>query len=220
MRAAAIAATVDITLAVGLGGVIIGLLLARAFTPAREDRANDDPPTDARVYNLDALVSVIETPAVAFDSDLSVAAFNTLALDLYPSIEPGLPLSRISRHPEFLGTLPLVAADGLPRSVEMVGHSPAGRRLRAGIARLSEVHADAQKTVVLVQFRDLSEQDRLAQMRSDFIANASHELRTPLASLRGFIETLQGPASNDEAARRRFLGIMARTGRAHDAHSR
>lgn len=114
--AAAIAATVDITLAVGLGGVIIGLLLARAFTPAREDRANDDPPTDARVYNLDALVSVIETPAVAFDSDLSVAAFNTLALDLYPSIEPGLPLSRISRHPEFLGTLPLVAADGLPRS--------------------------------------------------------------------------------------------------------
>ena len=30
-------------------------------------------------------------------------------------------------------------------------------------------------------------------MRADFVANASHELRTPLASLRGFVETLQGP---------------------------
>jgi two-component system, OmpR family, phosphate regulon sensor histidine kinase PhoR len=45
-------------------------------------------------------------------------------------------------------------------------------------------------------------------MRADFVANASHELRTPLASLIGFIETLQGPARDDAAARERFLGIM------------
>jgi len=45
-------------------------------------------------------------------------------------------------------------------------------------------------------------------MRADFVANASHELRTPLASLSGFIETLQGPARDDAAARERFLDIM------------
>ena len=45
-------------------------------------------------------------------------------------------------------------------------------------------------------------------MRADFVANASHELRTPLAALTGFIETLQGPARDDPAARERFLGIM------------
>ncbi|HSO47175.1 MAG TPA: ATP-binding protein, partial [Rhizobiaceae bacterium] len=42
----------------------------------------------------------------------------------------------------------------------------------------------------------------------DFIANASHELRTPLASLRGFLETIKGPAANDKAATARFLDIM------------
>jgi two-component system phosphate regulon sensor histidine kinase PhoR len=47
-------------------------------------------------------------------------------------------------------------------------------------------------------------------MRVDFIANVSHELRTPLASLLGFIETLQGSARNDAAARERFLEIMRR----------
>nr|WP_243451878.1 ATP-binding protein [Sphingosinicella soli] len=46
-------------------------------------------------------------------------------------------------------------------------------------------------------------------MRADFVANASHELRTPLATLVGFIETLQGPAANDPAARARFLDVMA-----------
>jgi two-component system phosphate regulon sensor histidine kinase PhoR len=45
-------------------------------------------------------------------------------------------------------------------------------------------------------------------MRADFVANASHELRTPLAALAGFIETLQGSARDDSAARARFLPIM------------
>ena len=46
-------------------------------------------------------------------------------------------------------------------------------------------------------------------MRADFVANASHELRTPLASLRGFVETLQGAAKDDAKARERFLKVMS-----------
>ena len=49
-------------------------------------------------------------------------------------------------------------------------------------------------------------------VRRDFVANVSHELRTPLTALMGFIETLQGPARNDAAARDRFLAIMQREG--------
>jgi two-component system phosphate regulon sensor histidine kinase PhoR len=62
---------------------------------------------------------------------------------------------------------------------------------------------------ILILLRDLTELERINQMRADFIANASHELRTPLASLRGFIETLQGTAKDDPKARERFLAIMA-----------
>jgi two-component system phosphate regulon sensor histidine kinase PhoR len=46
------------------------------------------------------------------------------------------------------------------------------------------------------------------QTRADFLANAGHELRTPLASIRGFIETLQDTAKDDEKARIKFLNIM------------
>jgi two-component system phosphate regulon sensor histidine kinase PhoR len=55
---------------------------------------------------------------------------------------------------------------------------------------------------------DITELKSVEQMRADFVANASHELRTPLASIKGFIETLQGPAKDDEPARIEFLQIM------------
>jgi two-component system phosphate regulon sensor histidine kinase PhoR len=61
---------------------------------------------------------------------------------------------------------------------------------------------------MLLVFHDLTPQHRVEEMRVDFVANASHELRTPLASLSGFIDTLQGPARDDTAARGRFLAIM------------
>ncbi|MWB77375.1 two-component sensor histidine kinase [Pseudooceanicola sp. 216_PA32_1] len=64
-------------------------------------------------------------------------------------------------------------------------------------------------TGVLVSFEDVTHVEQAGQMRRDFVANVSHELRTPLTALLGFIETLRGPARNDEAARDRFLGIMA-----------
>jgi two-component system phosphate regulon sensor histidine kinase PhoR len=39
-------------------------------------------------------------------------------------------------------------------------------------------------------FRDLTEERKLEQMRSDFVATVSHELRTPLASIHGAAVTL------------------------------
>ena len=59
-----------------------------------------------------------------------------------------------------------------------------------------------------VVFHELTETKRIDQMRSDFVANASHELRTPLASLVGYLETLSGPAKNDDRAREKFVAVM------------
>lgn len=197
-------------LAVGLAAFGLGLIAAMV-RPVRVSARPAAAASEEGAYrtSLEGLVGVLELPTVAIDTDQSVIAFNRPVADLFPSIVLGLPLSRMSRHPDLMKTLGHVAADGLPRSVEILDHLPNGRRLRVGVARVSSNIGDQPQTVILVQLRDLTEQDRLAQMRSDFIANASHELRTPLASLKGFIETLQGPAANDETARGRFLDIMS-----------
>lgn len=69
------------------------------------------------------------------------------------------------------------------------------------------------KRQVLWSVHDMTAQRQLDKTRTDFVAAASHELRTPLASLMGFVETLQGPAKDDEDAREQFLGIMAEQAR-------
>jgi two-component system, OmpR family, phosphate regulon sensor histidine kinase PhoR len=60
----------------------------------------------------------------------------------------------------------------------------------------------------LLILHDLTYEEQIERMRSDFVANASHELRTPLASLSGFIETMQGAAKNDTKAKDEFLILM------------
>jgi len=62
---------------------------------------------------------------------------------------------------------------------------------------------------VVLTFEDQTAATEAGQMRRDFVANVSHELRTPLTALLGFIETLNGAARDDPAARDRFLAIMA-----------
>ena len=68
--------------------------------------------------------------------------------------------------------------------------------------------AATEGTAMIVALSDQTERLKIERMRADFVANASHELRTPLAAVLGFIETLRGPAKDDEPARIEFLEIM------------
>lgn len=69
-------------------------------------------------------------------------------------------------------------------------------------------NGDRSDSSAVVSFEDVSHILEAEQMRTDFVANVSHELRSPLTALYGFIETLQGPARNDERASDRFLLLM------------
>lgn len=61
-------------------------------------------------------------------------------------------------------------------------------------------------TVVL---QEVTEQRRLEQLRSEFVANVSHELRTPLTAIRGFVETLRNGAFREPDTALEFLEIIA-----------
>ena len=115
----------------------------------------------------------------------------------------------MSRAPELLAAVEEALESRQTRAVELQARVPVERRLLATVVPLEHAGASPARPPCMITFRDLTEQDRLARMRADFVANASHELRTPLASLKGYVETLQGSAKDDAAARERFLKIMA-----------
>lgn len=61
---------------------------------------------------------------------------------------------------------------------------------------------------IIVQ-RVLSRQARTARLQTDFVAKVSHELRTPLASIRLFVDTLQGGQVEDRSEQDRCLDVIS-----------
>ena len=167
-----------------------------------------------RTETIKVLVGALDEPVFALNARGRVLAFSPLCKELFPGIKEGHPIYQISRNPELLEAIQDATTRKISHTINMTEPVLRGRRMRVSISPIGANISPSVDTasdpglLLLVQARDLSEEDRLAQMRSDFVANASHELRTPLASIKGFVETLQGSASQDATARLRFLGIM------------
>jgi two-component system phosphate regulon sensor histidine kinase PhoR len=143
-------------------------------------------------------------PCFILDRRGVVRFANSRAAAAFP-IRPGEPLAYRLRVPDLIAAFERVAKGGPPERVEFSERVPTERWFAAWFAGID---SRSVRDFVILILDDLSERRRLDRIRVDFVANASHELRTPLASLAGFIETLQGPARDDPAARERFLSIM------------
>jgi two-component system phosphate regulon sensor histidine kinase PhoR len=154
---------------------------------------------------LGPVIDALPEPVFIIDAETHALAFNSAARILAPTLRIGEPLSRSLRSPDMLDAAMRVLAGGNAEKASWVERLPLERWFEAHIA---PIRFPGYETAAMISLRDLTEAHRVERMRVDFVANASHELRTPLASLLGFVETLQGPAKNDPAARDKFLGIM------------
>jgi len=156
---------------------------------------------------LDAVISGMPDPVVVLDQDGRVIAFNTEATALAPALRRGEPASIALRMPELVEAIRAVGATGKAQRIEFSARLPSPRFSEAFISPVT-LAQPGRTGIVVITVHDLTPIRRVEEMRADFVANVSHELRTPLAAIAGFIDTLQGPARDDPAARERFLGIM------------
>ena len=154
-----------------------------------------------------ATLSALDIPVLLLNAEAIVLWENKAAEKALGLLPIGSHLSARLRSPGILDMVNETIATGEPNQIEYSERLPSERVYLLRIAPVEPVEV-ATDDLFLLSFKDISELRRLDRMRSDFVANASHELRTPLASLRGFIETMQGPARSDTVAQERFLGIM------------
>jgi two-component system phosphate regulon sensor histidine kinase PhoR len=157
---------------------------------------------------IEALIGGLPSPAIVLDREARVIAFNEAATSLAPALRAGEPALITLRMPELVDAIRRAGRRREPQRVEFFQRVPLDRWFEAFVTPVMLPGHDGRSNILLMTFNDLTPLRRVEEMRADFIANASHELRTPLAALLGFIETLQGPAKNDAAAREKFLGIM------------
>jgi two-component system, OmpR family, phosphate regulon sensor histidine kinase PhoR len=170
--------------------------------------ANDRATTAPLVLLIESLIGGLHSPAVVLDREGRVIAFNAAANAIAPALRRGEPALITLRMPELVDAIRRATASRTPQRVEFFERVPLDRWFEAFVTPVTLAGVDGDADVLMMTFNDLTPLRRVEEMRADFIANASHELRTPLAALLGFIETLQGPAREDPAAREKFLAIM------------
>ncbi|WP_370689918.1 phosphate regulon sensor histidine kinase PhoR [Neorhizobium galegae] len=204
-------------------GVLVGWLLLvlvvvgrkpAALPPPVLEVAEKEQPGFQPLPQVAATLGALDIPAFVLGEDVTVLYQNKAAERAFGILSPGSHLSARLRSPGILDMVRETIATDEPNQIEHSERLPSERVYTLRIAPIDlgqpiqQGSEGVAQKLYLLSFRDISELRRIDRMRSDFVANASHELRTPLASLRGFIETLQGPARSDPAAHERFLAIM------------
>lgn len=188
------------------------LLLGLLVWPGRSDRAsaqNEAPRSTAEWPDagMKAVVEALGEPAMIVDRATYLRYRNPACTVAFGSMALGDSVSLRLRSPTVLAALERAIEGNVSAEAVLEERRSVDRIWDVAVLPIPAPAGEAPR-FFLVLFRDRTAERRIEQMRTDFVANASHELRTPLASLAGFIETLQGPARDDAAARERFLAIM------------
>jgi two-component system, OmpR family, phosphate regulon sensor histidine kinase PhoR len=133
------------------------------------------------------------------------AAAELLGLDLDHVVRRSL--QEVVRNPD-LRRFALRAIDCRePVEDDLVLHGARDRTIRLRGTALRDVSGEGGAVIVL---NDVTDVQRLENVRRDFVANVSHELKTPVASIKGFVETLLDGAADNPADAKRFLQIVAK----------
>lgn len=191
-----------IALAVGLAiGIGLSLLLAWAYRA----RARIAEETSSAVPEgiVDVLASMDDAACVVDTSGLVLAA--SVAASRF-----GIDVGSTLDNPELRLLVRGVRADG--------GTATESMRITRGGLSLDPRLVSARASVLgprltLLIIRDVTEQERLDQMRRDFVANTSHELKTPVGAVTLLAEAIESAADDPAQVRIFATRISAEAGR-------
>ena len=183
-----------------IGAAVVGLVVAAL-------RARDRSRAETNVEvpeGVDAMLEAMDDPAFVCDMSSTVLALSPAA--------------------EVFGvhTGEVIASDELKR-VARVARDTGGAvaenlRLRRGAApaeaRLVAVRATPiSNRLTLVVLRDITERERVEEMRRDFVANTSHELKTPVGAVSLLAEAIESAADDPDQVRHFAARMQAEVAR-------
>lgn len=145
--------------------------------------------------STDGMVALARDTAVRF---LNPAAVQLFGVSMGQAI--GRPLIETVRDYE-LDALVRRAIANAGAETSVITFGPGRTPLRAGAVAIPE----GGDWAVLLMLTDLTEVERINQVRRDFLSNVSHELRTPLAAIRALVETLQDGAVDEPEETAEFM---------------
>ncbi len=149
----------------------------------------------------------INDPIILLDKYKTINYINKEGIKKFGNQALGKHIASIIRVPDLLQSIDLCLANKTNEIVDIEINIPLFQFFKASIIYNKNKDLQYDESVVLF-LKDVTEIIKAQRFRSDFIANASHELKTPLVSIKGFLETISGPAKDDKKAQEEFIPII------------
>jgi two-component system phosphate regulon sensor histidine kinase PhoR len=158
----------------------------------------------------EAILASMAEGVLAVDERLRVTFCNQALARLAGTRMPssGMPLIELVRDTTLQETLAEVIRTGRPATRHLQIPAANGRSFELQAAPLISGNKPGDKPGAIAILHDITDLERLENVRKDFVANVSHEFRTPLAAIAGYSETLLDGALEDQDNNRRFLEII------------
>ena len=155
------------------------------------------------------IISSISEGLVAFDLELKPLNYNNALSEIMNRSQPYNTELLVKDFNSLEINLLLNTVINEKKSFQIIKNWM-NKKLKFTLSPIIDNDENVTGCVVLVQ--DISESERLEQLRKDFIANVSHEFRTPLTVIKGSIEALNdGTIEKKEDIERYHSRILSET---------
>ncbi len=172
---------------------------------------NPKNPTEYSIIKRSTLFTHNEQPMVIVDGSFVIRSSNQAFKNFCGGNPDGQPIAISLRSPDIDSAIESINAKNVFRSVEFSIFQSVEKYLLAQLFTIKH-----KSKFVLLSITDISDLKAADKLKTSFVSNVSHELRTPLASILGLIETIEGPAKNDEKKKHEFfLTIKSEAERMH-----
>jgi two-component system phosphate regulon sensor histidine kinase PhoR len=166
---------------------------------------------EAGKARLATLLENLSEGVVVIAGDRTIRMLNREAAKILGTSDAsaeGRPVAEAIRHPEVLAFVDSwrKGKNPAPREAFIPSRTVARTVLLSGT---TVRYAEEQGSDLLLTLRDVTEEKRLARMKSDFVSNASHELRTPLTNIRGYLEAMEDAQKEEAPIDPSFLSIAS-----------
>ncbi len=177
------------------------------------NKKNDKPVNIAPIVNKReektkrVIIDELEDQFFALDKFNSIKYANPSALKRFGRSLIDKNISSIIRKNELLESIEKAISENRTININVEIDLPSYQFYKIYIIP-GPTHLFPEPDSVVLFFKDFTEITKAQKFKSDFVANVSHELRTPLMAIKGSLETIQGPASDDEKAKKKFMKIL------------
>lgn len=151
------------------------------------------------------IISSISEGLVAFDLKLKPLNYNNALSDIMNRTHP-YKTELLTEDFEVIEINSLLTTVIREKKSFQIIKNWRNKKLKFTLSPIIDNKGNVTGCVVLV--RDISESERLEQLRKDFVANVSHEFRTPLTVIKGSVEALIDGTIDKKEDIERYYGRM------------